>query len=702
MQPDKGIRSMLSARSVAIVGASDDKQKIGYRPVEFLLRFGYKGQIFPVSRKLAQCCGLVCYPTLSSIPEVPDLVVVVVSAGNVASVIEEAGRLGIASAIILSSGFAELGPAGETLQNEVARIAASFNMVLCGPNSVGVVHEPTALTATFTEALTRGNLVPGTLGIVSQSGAYGTVILAETRERGIGVRTYVSSGNEATTRFGDYLGALIDDAEIHLIGGYVEGIRDGANFRQEALRARQLGKPVVLMKAGYSKHGQAAASSHTGALAGRDEAYSVAFRRFGIARVNDDETLVDLLDAFDTLRHPPGGNRVAIVTMSGGAGVLLSDLVENTGLVMAELSTELRNTLRDILPPFASVDNPIDLTGQFVSDTTGLKSVLTLVAKDPLVDLIIVYGGLGWTTETQWLEAVQDVADAGYVAITVLPLATRETCQRFRDVGVPVYSSAAAAIRVAHGLVSWSTNPWWEKPEHASQPQPTLAHSTTHLSNETGLLSETKAKDLLQAIGLRVPNGKLFKSGAEARLWASQFANSVVLKVDVPGLVHKTDVGGVELAVPIEEIETTFEQMLKRFEDPSAGTSINGIRVEEMAHGGIEFIIGVVPADPFGMMIGVGMGGTSVELLGKMAFDLVPVTMERAKQMILSLSGAALLEGFRSQEPHDIDELARAICVVSDLANSLGNKLLELDLNPVLVQRKGQGVIVLDAAIVLA
>ena len=694
---------MLGARSVAVVGASNDDRKVGYRPVRFLAEYGFEGAVYPVNPRLDECCGLKCYPSMASLPECPDLVVVVVNARAAVGVLEEAALLGVRSAVVMSSGFAELGEEGCALQSELTRVARAHGMLVCGPNSVGIVHTQTNLVATFSEALTRGGVLGGSLGVVSQSGAYGTVVLAETRARGLGIRTYVSTGNEAMVGLGSYLGALVEDPSVRVIGGYVEGISDAAAFVESMAAARAARKPVVLIKAGLSHHGVAAAASHTGALAGRDDVYEAAFRRLGVVRARTDAEFIDILEGFDTLRSLPVGNRVAVVTMSGGAGVLMSDLVDDVGLQMAELAEGTQKDLREILPQFASVVNPVDLTGQFVSNGDGLADVLRAVAADSNVDLLLVYGGLAWQTEDKWLEAVEEVAASGACVLAVRPLADAGIHGRFRSVGVPLYGSVSAAVRVAGALVAWGTTMAQldaERPGRTAGEPP--ARWLRSLCQASGLLGGAEAKRVLEQVGLRTPAGSTAHSAAEASAIANQLGGNAVLKIDVPGLLHKSDIGGVELDVPVGSVEDVYMRLWGRAIEHGFDPEAIAVRVEEMITGGIEFIIGAVRAAPFGEMVGVGLGGTTSELLGDVAFELVPVTRQTAAEMISSLRGAVLLRGYRGGEVFDESALIEAVCRVSRLAQDLGGRLQELDCNPVLVRPRGQGAVVLDVALVLA
>lgn len=723
------IRRLLEAQSVAIVGASGDDRKIGNRPVRFLSSLDFAGRVYPVNPKLAKCCGLPCFPTLAALPERPDLVLVVVNADSAPGALEEAGALGVPSAIVLSSGFAELGERGSQLQTELVDIARKYGITMCGPNSVGVVHTPTNLVATFSEALTRGGIPAGPIGVVSQSGAYGTILLAEARTRGLGIRTYVSTGNEAGLGLGDYIGALVEDPEVGVIGGYVEGIADAGTFIGALDDAAAAGKPVVLVKAGRSRHGGLAASSHTGALAGRDEAYEVAFRRHGAVRARTDAEFIDILEAFETLKTLPNGPRVAVVTMSGGAGVLIADLLDESGLQMATLSEATTSELSRILPTFASIANPVDLTGQFVTNGDGLTNVLASVGSDSGVDMVIVYQGLAWQTDGHWFDGVADLAGRGIPVLAVRPLAESEVHARYRAVGVPVYHSASSAVDVARAVAGWGIAHVERaralgRPSSGALPVPvapatSLANgrdaslSAAHRSGAVdeswlasldgveGVIREEEAKRVLEQFGLTVPRGGTARSPEEAVSIAAGLAGRVVLKIDAPGVLHKTEIGGVVVGVAQDDVARAFVDLIERATAAGFHRKELAVRVEELVVDGAEFMVGAVRATPFGAMVAVGLGGTFTELVGDIAFAIAPVMPTEATEMVASLRTVPILRGYRGGAVLDEPALIEAICRISQMAHELGERLVELDCNPLLVRPLNEGAVVLDAALVL-
>ena len=692
-----GIHAMLAAKSVAVVGATDNAGKPGFRLLSYLREFGYKGAIYPINPRQQVCQGLKCYPNLKSLPAVPDLIGVVVAAERVPAIVRDAAVLGVKSAVIVSAGFAEAGAEGACLQAELAEIAASHGILIVGPNSVGVTRTSHDLAVTFTEALTRGSLASGGVGMVSQSGAFGTVLYAQARDRGVGINTYISSGNEASVSLGDYVEALIEEPDIEVVGAYVEGLRDVGALVRASLRSRELNKPIVVLKVGRSDRAGQAAASHTGSMVGNNEAYRAAFSRLGIIQVEDEQELLDTIELLQVSRtKATRGNRVAIVSTSGGAGVLLTDLLEEQGLELAQISADLEVQLRDLLPEFASLGNPIDVTGRFVTDPTGLDEVVTAVAADPGVDLVIVFVGLAWSSQEQWTTAFKAMAEAESTVVVSAPLLDDTLAASVRALGLPVGRSLRQTASACSALVRWGT---WQPPADAVT-APVLAHGEV-ARLPGGLLDEDRYKSLLASIGLAVPRARVATSVDEAVEFAVELDAPVALKAHVQGLAHKSDFGGVLLGLNPEQVSDGYAQIRQAVAEVAPPENLHGVRVEEMVEGGVEILIGAVRAEPFGALVMVGAGGTEVEIKKDLAHGIAPLTVSEAHAMISSLNIFPLLRGYRGGPNADLDALASALVQVSQLAVDLGERLIEMDLNPVLVRPDSQGVVVLDAMAVL-
>ncbi|MDX1690698.1 MAG: acetate--CoA ligase family protein [Acidimicrobiia bacterium] len=687
----EAMAAMLEAQSVAIVGASTDPKKVGSRPVDYLIRIGFPGRIYPVNPSTDEIRGLRCYPSLGALPEVPDVVGVVVSADLTKRIVTEAAELGVRAAVVITSGFGEIDEEGAVREAELAAIAREHGMLLVGPNSVGIIHTPNSFALTFTAALLKGSLTrPGGIGLVSQSGAFGTIIFALARDADLGLRSYVSTGNEAAFGLHDFMAGLVEDPGIRVVGGYVEAIRDGPGFVRAAQRAHELGKPVVLVKVGASDAGRAAASSHTGALAGNDDAYAAAFRRLGVVRAEDERHMLDVLDTFDTWYRFPRGRRVAVVSMSGGAGVLLCDDLDRRGLEVPAFSPGLHGRLSELLPRYGSAQNPVDLTGQFVTNPSGLRDVLEAIVHSGDVDAVMLFAGIGWTGEGSWAESVAELTSSGAPIMVVTQLAPPHALATLRAAGIPAFSSPIQASRVLSSVVEWTSRPHWSPPEPLAIPERRIPAAP----------SEAEAKAMLAEVGIPVPRSIVADTPDEAAERAEDLGDRVVVKGQGPGLEHKTDLGAIEVGLPVAEVAAACGRIADRVAERSGSAVVESYLVESLAPDGVDCVIGAVWEEPFGHLMMVGLGGTTVEVLGDVAFGMAPMDVEEAEALIRSLRAFPLLEGHRGSEPMDVGALAAALSDISRLCAHLGPSVRELDVNPVRVLPAGQGVVALDALVV--
>ena len=439
-----------------------------------------------------------------------------------------------------------------------------------------------------------------------------------------------------------------------------------------AAAARERDTPIVLMKVGTTEHGSRAAVSHTGLMAGDDRAYDAAMRRAGVVRVADERELLDVVCAFDTLAQRPAGDRVAVVSMSGGAGVLLSDLVDRAGLRMADLAPATRTALAARLPAFASARNPVDLTGQFVTNSEGLADVLGVVRADPGVDSVLVFTGLGWAEHASWVDALLEAGGPAPL-LCVYPLCGAAERERLRRGGIPVYEGSSEAVRALAAVVGWQR---WV----ASDPPP--AQLAGLPPTRAGTLGEAEAKALVAAAGLAIPAGGLARSAEEAAELAAELGGRLVLKASSPDLPHKTENGGVLLDVPAADAAQAFERLRAAVADCRPDVEAPDVLVERMVRGELECVIGAVRTPPFGHLMMVGLGGVHVETMGDVAFGLAPLSHAEAEAMVRSLRAFPLLDGARGGPPLDVGALASALARVSRLVVELGEALAELDLTP--------------------
>lgn len=671
-----------AARSVAVVGASDRAGALGRLPVAYLQRFGYPGRILPVNPTADTVLDLPAYPTVAAARadtgETVELALLMVAAARVPDAIDDCAAAGVPVAVVMSSGFAEAGDEGAALQERALKQARAGGVRLVGPNCIGTVGFATGQVTSFSPLFSADD-VPmrsGSVGFVSQSGAlgYGAVSLA--LARGLGLGWAVNTGNEADVDAVEVLTELAGLDECRALLGYVESLRDGAALR----RLAALGKPVALIKAGSSEAGARAAASHTGALAASDTVVDGVLRQLRIARARDVDELLDLGDAFETPRRPVG-TRVAVVTTSGGSGILAADAIAARGLDLAAFSPASQQALDAIVPAFGSAANPVDITATVMSDPALFDRCLDAVADDPGVDSVlacfcVLTGGDVDRMVASLAQVAERTGKPVLVARTGADFLAPKAAEALRTAGIPAYPTPARAVRALAAL--WETRPRTGAdagPAGAAVPAPG-AHA-----------SEVELKALLAAAGLPTPRGRLATDAADAAAAATEVGGRAVLKAVVADLLHKSEAGGVVLDVDAAAAGEAYDRL----------AALGGrVLVEEMVSGGAELLVGIAPT-PMGQVLTLASGGVLTEVLDDAVFRLLPVTEDDAREMVADLRGAAVLHGVRGHAPLDVDALVQLLVSVSGAVDGWPTGY-ELDLNPVLVLE--DGVRLLDAAYV--
>lgn len=685
--PSSPLAALWSARSVAVVGASDRPGSLGRLPVEFLQRYGYAGRILPVRPDGAPVAGL---PSHASVRECRreqgpvDLAMVMVAAPRVLAAVQDCADAEVPVAVICTSGFAETGEEGAALQAEVVRAAHEGGVRLVGPNCIGSVGVATGQVSSFSPLFSgeRTELVPGAVGFVSQSGAlgYGAVSLAF--ERGLGLGWVVNTGNEADVSAVEVMGALTREPGCRGLLAYLETLGDFEGLRAVAAT----GTPVAVLKAGRSDAGARAAASHTGALAAGDRVVDAALRQLGIVRVDDVDELLDVGEVM-TIQHRPQGRRVAVVTTSGGSGILAADAVEAHGLEMAALSEQTLAVLDEIVPAFGSTANPVDVTAAVMSNASLFDRTLDVIADDPGVDLIVAcFCVLTGTDVDDVVTSLARVAERS--GIPVLAVRTGadhlapQAGARMRAAGIPCYPTPARAVRAAAALVQFSAPPASAPSAPAASPAAPAIHPVPRAG-----AGEQEMKALLSAAGLPVPAGRVAASAADAAAAVADVGGRAVFKAVVPGLLHKSDAGGVIVGVTAEEAGPAWEKV----------ASLGGeVLVEEMVPGGVEALVGLAPS-PLGMVLTVGVGGVLTEVLHDVALRVLPVGRDDVEAMVDETRLGALLAGVRGAAPADREALVEAVLRVCEVTHAWPRGF-ELDLNPVTALAVGNGVRVLDVA----
>lgn len=665
---------------IAIFGASENFTKINGRPLKFLLDQGYAGRIYPINPKYETLAGLPCFPDLAAIEGDVDLAIVALPAQAVPEALEACITKGVGGAVIFSSGFGEMNEAGRAREAELTALARRGALPVCGPNTVGFWNAHERVFATFSQAA-EGTAEPGPIAFVTQSGAFGTAIVALLRERGLTPAYFVNSGNEAVLTFADFLEYVVHDERVRVIAGYIEGLKDGAKLLAVAHEALVLGKPLVLAKVGRSQAGARAALSHTGSLAGSDRVYSGVFRQHGIVRADSEDELLDQVAVFATCPLP-AGSRIALVTHSGGAGVLMADKAESEGLETAAFSDDTRAALRKVVPEFGSISNPVDITAQFIAEPRLLRETLALVLADPGVDLAIFYLGLMDSFAETIVEQFRAVRDGSEKPLLIAWAAASAGARaKMTEAGICAFPTATRAVAAAGALARYART----RERALKAPIPRAAPSAAQGSTAVPAAAQ-RTFELLRDFGIDVAAWKVAVSEDDAVAAAVEIGFPVALKVESPDILHKSDAHALALDLANEAaVREAYRTVLKAARSHDAGARIDGVLVQQMISGGVEAIVGVKRDAVFGPVVMAGLGGIFVEVLADVSFRAAPLTMEDAYEMLRELRGFPLLTGIRGRAAASVDALAELLVNLSSLALARSATLAEFDLNPVKV-----------------
>jgi acyl-CoA synthetase (NDP forming) len=676
--------ALLRPASVAILGCSNDFDRISGRTLRYFLEKGYAGRLYPVNPKYPEIGGLRCYPDVASIPEAVDLAVVALPAAAVAEGLRQLAARRVPAAVIFSSGFAELGGEGVAAQRELARIARAGGTRFCGPNSVGIVNAFERVAASFSEYL-EGDLPPGPVAFVSQSGAFGTAIAVLARQRRLGLGYFVNTGNEADLDVADALSFVVEDARIRVVAGYLEGVRDGRKLVAAAERAMALGKPMILTKVGRSDAGARAAASHTGALAGTDAVLDGVLRQKGVLRAENEEHMIDLVEAF--VHCPlPRGSGLGIVSQSGGAGVLACDRAEALGLRVPVLGTDTQAGLRKVLPGYAAVANPVDVTGQSLADPELMRHAMKLVLADPAIDIGLLWVRLMDRHVDAMIDLIADIRRSTTKTFLVSWLAPPERAlDALRERAICVARGAAQGAETLAGLARYAAAR--ERRQASASP---VAGTCPPLPARPGPVPMLEAAAILRAAGVPLVETEVARDAAAAAAVARRMGYPVVLKIESTDIPHKTEARGVRLNIADEdELRRAFAEIVAAARQFDAQARIDGVAVQRAVRAGTELVVGVHHDAAFGPVVMAGLGGILVEALQDVAFAVAPMSRAEAEAMLASLRGARVLDGIRGRPPVDRDALCDLLVGVSRLAAAAGSRLAELDLNPVIAGPDG-------------
>jgi acyl-CoA synthetase (NDP forming) len=671
-------------RSIAIVGASDNPQRIGGRPLAHMLNQRFEGAVYPVNARRERVQGVRSYPSLLDIEGDLDFVLVAVPAKDVSAVIQQAIAKNANTALILSAGFAETGGEGVTMQAEIASAAHLSGLRIIGPNCLGLFNSAKRFFPTFTSTIDRATPQPGGYAVASQSGAYGSHIYLVSHLRGLGISYWVTTGNEADLHVGELIQMLAERDDVHTIMAYAEGIKDGQRFADALETARQNRKPVIVMKVGRSAVGAEAASSHTGSLAGEDAVYSAIIRQHGAFRVRTTEEMLDIACACRP-RIYPAGRKLGIVTISGGAGVLMSDAASDHGLEVPPMPGATQAAMKALLP-FASPRNPVDVTAQFFNDLTliprftramldeggydGLIGFWTSVAGSPVLGLPL----LAYLCET--------MADYPGRLFLHSIVASDEVRRQYEEAGFPCFEDPSRAVAAMAALMHFGSEFAAGRAQTPALPPPA--------GIAPGAISEHAAKVILSKAGLPMVEDILATSPEATAEAAMKIGSAVVMKIVSPDILHKTEAGGVMLGVSgAAAARKAFERLMENAARHAPGARIEGVLVSPMIQGGIECILGAKTDPVFGPVVLFGLGGIYAEILNDVSIRRAPFAEETARAMIGEVKGRGILEGNRGRPAADLDALARAISKLSLFAAANADTVESVEMNPFLALPNG-------------
>ncbi len=693
------LHTLFSPKSIAVIGASSRPGSVGNDVAKNLVQSDFRGQVYLVNPKGGTLFGKECYPSINNLPEAVELVIVIVPAAIVPQVLREAGEKMARAAVIISAGFRETGEAGRALEDEVIAIAREYRMEILGPNCLGFIRPKIFLNASFASTLP----VDGPIAFFSQSGALTSAFLDLSRGY-LGFSTFASIGNKATLNESTLLAHFKEDEATKVIGFYTESLTHAPELIQLGQSVLAKGKPIVALKSGTTEAGTNASSSHTGAVAGSDAAYTALFRQARITRAHNFQDLLDLLSIF-AYNPIPQGNRVAIITNAGGLGVLATDACIENGLELASLDETTVADLQAILPPAANSHNPIDVLGDALAER--YEKALTIVARDKNVDLLLVILTPQTMTEDKGTAlAVEEIRKA----YPQLPIATvfsgkklvEKGIDSLRHANIPNYLSPERAARTLGALAQITK---WQAAHKKTMPK--IFHdrdqdAATHIidvakQNNTPQLGEIPATALLKAYQFPFLQNKLVISRDEALDFAQSIGKPIALKIASPDIIHKSDVGGVLLNVNPNEADVAFEHLIETVKTNVPDVKIEGALAVEMAEeGGIELLLGLKQEPGLGTLVVLGLGGIYVEVFKDISMRFAPLSENDIDEMLHELKAFPLLAGARGKQSVDLEKIKEYLARLSQLAIE-HPEITELDINPLLVFPKGDHFRILDA-----
>lgn len=689
-------------QSVAVIGASREPGKLGHAVIHNLQDCGYTRDhtVYPINPKADEILGIKAYPSVLDVPGPIDLGVIVIPYKYVLDALQECGKKGIPAVVIITAGFREAGHEGLVREQEILRVAREYNIRLIGPNCLGIIDTFTPLNASFA----AGTPPKGPMNFTSQSGALGTAVLDWAIAGRMGFAKFVSLGNKADLNEIDLFRHWAEDPNCNVIMAYIEGVPDGQVFLEAS---REIGKkkPIVALKSGVTQSGSRAVSSHTGSLAGSEQAYNAAFRQAGIVRANTMEEMFDFSLAFGYQPLLPG-DRIVVITNAGGPGILATDAIERCGLTLARLENETMQVLSSYLPDAASAANPVDVLGDAMADR--YEFALDKVSKDPNVDgIFIILTPQAMTNIKGTAEAVaklSDSIDRPVLACFMGEARANEGIDILTQRGVPNYPFPERAISAFKAMSDYRKSkalplPQFEEfkvDKKAVQEVFSKARSEGRVT-----IGDFEAREILTAYGLSIPHSELADTADKAVEIANKVGYPVVLKIASPDILHKTDVGGVKVGLRnAQDVRDAFDLIVYRAQRYVPNARIWGCVVQQMTQQGLEVLVGMSRDPQFGPLVTFALGGIYVEILKDATFRVAPFSRDEAQQMLGELRARALLDGVRGKPPVDKETIVDTLLRVGQLVTDFP-EIVELDINPLMVFEQGQGAAAIDMRLVL-
>jgi acetyltransferase len=707
---DFELSPLLNPESVAIIGVSKNPSRIGGRLFKYLGKHGYEGRLALVNPKYKELNGVTCYTAISDVPAPIDCALIAVPEKQVLGVLDECASSNVKAAIIFSSGFAEMGSSGKEAQNKIQELARRKNLRVCGPNCIGLINFNNHIALSFSQLLEMDTLIPGNIGFISQSGALGGSLVNRAMDKRIGLSYFISSGNEADLEVSDYVKHLVlNDEKTKVIAAVIEGFKDGAKFIEAAELALTYRKPLIVLKIGETAAGKKAAASHTGSMTGSDSVIDAVFRQKGVIRVGNYDELFQTASVFSKERIPKG-NKVGILTSTGGGGIIMADYYTKLGLEVPEPSPETKDLAIKEIAAFGKVANPFDLTGQIFSDPEMFKRCMKLFVAEDNFDIIQVNVSMvaGQSSEQRASMLLDSIEGRSKPIVTwwAAGSLSEPGIKLLKDSEVALFRSPERCATAVKSLVQYHQFLENQRDNTIVGSEVDYANVLSDAKDILGAadksLSEHHSKDLLNAYGIPVTREQAVTSPSEAIRFAEEIGFPLVLKIDSPDILHKSEANAIRLGVRSkEEIFKVYGEIIENARKYNPNARINGVLVQEMIQGGFEVMIGMSQDPQFGPTIAFGLGGIFVEVLEDISLRVTPLSQSDAEQMVKEIKGYPILQGVRGKKRADIKAVVDVLQRVSRLAQDWKDTISEIDINPLIVFDEGHGVKALDALVVL-